>query len=271
MTYKCPECSGPGTFRISGASEHSWVSVWIGEQGDIQDTDTSSSETTWEPDDDIECCDCGHKGVVRDFTDEYSNADSAEESPADQSPAVFTVFRDDYDELSEGVTGMWNMCFHDLETAKKQCEDCVHEMMVDLDLSPDPEAIKWKPFDGRTDCWVLDDSTTGMVLTILKAEINNETHPGTFVQAPPEQRFLLQNVGDGFVGNSPVFWHKSGSGYTQWIDDAKLWTKEEAEKQIKSTRGSHRWQMWDIEEITPVAKRTVDIQDLRKVSSPQVS
>lgn len=87
----------------------------------------------------------------------------------------------------------------------------------------------------------------------------------------PERQFLLQNVGDGYVGNSPVFWHKSGSGYTQWIDDAKLWTKEEAEKQVQSTRGSHQWQMWDIEEIYSVAKRTVDIQDLRKVSSPQVS
>ena len=78
-------------------------------------------------------------------------------------------------------------------------------------------------------------------------------------------KYLLQNCSDGFIGNSPVFWHESGSGYTQWIDEAKQWTKEEAEKQIQSTRGTHQWQMWSVEEIESVAKRTVDIQDLRKI------
>jgi len=79
-----------------------------------------------------------------------------------------------------------------------------------------------------------------------------------------EELFLLQNCGAGYIGNSPIFWRKNGSGYTQWIDDAELWTKEGAERQIESTRGTHSWQMWPIAEVEAVAKRTVDIQDLRK-------
>jgi len=77
--------------------------------------------------------------------------------------------------------------------------------------------------------------------------------------------YLLQNCSGGYVGNSPVFWRDGGSGYTHLIDEAKRWTKEEAELQIRSTRGSHTWQMWSVAEIEAVAKRTVDIQDLRKL------
>lgn len=74
--------------------------------------------------------------------------------------------------------------------------------------------------------------------------------------------YLLQNCNGGFIGNSPLFWRKDNSGYTQWIDEARMWTKEEAETQIRSTRGSHSWKMWSVEEINSVAKRIVDIQDL---------
>lgn len=75
--------------------------------------------------------------------------------------------------------------------------------------------------------------------------------------------YLLQNCTGGYVGNSPCFWHKTDSGYTPWIDDAKRWTKEEAERQIRSTQGSHTWKMWPLDRITAAAKSTVDIQDLR--------
>ena len=74
---------------------------------------------------------------------------------------------------------------------------------------------------------------------------------------------LLQNVSSGFIGNSPVFWAEGG-GYTQWISDAKLWTSDEADLQIRSTRGSHSWMKWPLSTIKKHAKLTVDIQDLRK-------
>lgn len=76
--------------------------------------------------------------------------------------------------------------------------------------------------------------------------------------------YLLQNCSAGYVGNSPMFWREGGSGYTPWIDEAKRWTKQEAEKQIRATRGTHSWAMWSVAEIEAAAKRTVDIQDLRK-------
>ena len=80
-------------------------------------------------------------------------------------------------------------------------------------------------------------------------------------------KYLLQNCNAGYIGNSPVFWHKNDSGYTQWIDEAKQWTKEEAERQIQSTKGTHIWKMWSIQEIEAAAKRTVDIQDLQNINT----
>lgn len=79
-----------------------------------------------------------------------------------------------------------------------------------------------------------------------------------------DEFYFLQNCNAGYVGNSPVFWAKSG-GYTQWIDEAKRWTRDEANKQIESTRGSHQWELWLCGDVVSASKRTVDIQDLRKV------
>ena len=79
-----------------------------------------------------------------------------------------------------------------------------------------------------------------------------------------EERYLLQNCTAGYCGNSPMFWRAGGSGYTPWIAEAEVWTKEDAEKQIASTKGSHEWKLWSLKLIRSVAKETVDIQDLRK-------
>ena len=75
--------------------------------------------------------------------------------------------------------------------------------------------------------------------------------------------YLLQNLSAGYLGNSPVFWGANG-GYTQWIDEAKRWTWKEAQLTIRGTRGSHKWRPWKLSEIERVAKRTVDMQDLRR-------
>lgn len=74
--------------------------------------------------------------------------------------------------------------------------------------------------------------------------------------------YLLQNCNAGYIGNSPLFWREGGSGYTQWIDEAKHWTYAEARAQIRATKGSHRWKMWRLDKIEAAAKRTVDMQDL---------
>jgi hypothetical protein len=75
--------------------------------------------------------------------------------------------------------------------------------------------------------------------------------------------YLLHNLNAGYIGNSPIFWAERG-GYTQWIDDAKRWTWQEARAQIRSSRSSHSWRIWKLSEIEAVAKRTVDIQDLQR-------
>ena len=80
-----------------------------------------------------------------------------------------------------------------------------------------------------------------------------------------EEIYLLQCLNIGYVGNSPMFWREGGSGYTPWIDEAERWTRQEAESLIRSTSGTHDWEMWSLAEVEAIAKRTVDIQDLRKL------
>lgn len=74
--------------------------------------------------------------------------------------------------------------------------------------------------------------------------------------------YLLQCETAGYLGNSPMFYGE-GCNYTQWIDQAKRWTYREAKRQIRSTRGSHQWRLWPLDQIERCAKRTVDMQDLR--------
>ena len=81
--------------------------------------------------------------------------------------------------------------------------------------------------------------------------------------ATKRKQYLLQNVTAGYLGNSPLFWSKHG-GYTQWIDDAKVWEYKEALAQIKSTKGSHSWKMWPLELVLQRARRTIDVQDFSK-------
>ena len=95
-------------------------------------------------------------------------------------------------------------------------------------------------------------------------EVNAIAHDSADEEVDTGERYYLQNCGEGYLGNSPLFYSKNGSGYTQWIDEAKTFTEEAANKVISGTRGTHTWIKWFVEEIEAVAKRTVDIQDLRR-------
>ena len=79
--------------------------------------------------------------------------------------------------------------------------------------------------------------------------------------------YLLINHSAGYLGNSPMFWRKNGCGYTQWIDDAELFTEEDAEKTIRGCRGSHNLEKVSQSLVNSLAKRTIDMQDLRRVES----
>lgn len=79
-----------------------------------------------------------------------------------------------------------------------------------------------------------------------------------------EEVYLLCNRSAGFLGNSPVFWRKGGSGYTQWIDEAEHWTEVEADRQIRSCMGSHHFEKIPLSLVERLAKRTLDQQDLNR-------
>ncbi len=61
--------------------------------------------------------------------------------------------------------------------------------------------------------------------------------------------YLMQNESAGYLGNSPLFWPKNNSGYTDKIDDAKVFTYAEANALVQSTKGSHRWRRWNVRDI----------------------
>mgnify|MGYP000144436698 CR=1 FL=1 len=100
---------------------------------------------------------------------------------------------------------------------------------------------------------------TGFVMTVLEGNVPCDCRYD-------DDEYLLQNCNVGFVGNSPMFWHEDDSGYTPWIDEAKRFSRSEAEAMINVTRGSHNFCMWSVREIEQAAKRTVDIQDLRRTN-----
>lgn len=75
--------------------------------------------------------------------------------------------------------------------------------------------------------------------------------------------YYLQNLGSGYLGNSPFWWGKNGNGYTADIDKAELMTSDEANKIIRSSKGTHRWKKWSEAKVKKAIYRTVDVQLLR--------
>ena len=76
--------------------------------------------------------------------------------------------------------------------------------------------------------------------------------------------FLLINYTAGFIGNSPMFWEKGGSGYTPRVDEAERFTLQDAESLIKGVRSTHRMVAVPLEVIERLANCVIDIQDLDK-------
>ena len=76
------------------------------------------------------------------------------------------------------------------------------------------------------------------------------------------EMFYLQNLQAGYMGNSPMFWAKGGNGYTQWLDNCELFTEVEVNRHVASD--TKKWRAWPAAKVDSLARRTVDIQDLRK-------
>jgi len=75
--------------------------------------------------------------------------------------------------------------------------------------------------------------------------------------------YYLQNCSAGYIGDFPVFWHKTNSGYTPYIDDAKVFTKAEADEIIRSTRGSHSWKTWPVKLVRRSLAQVAVIEQMR--------
>lgn len=90
----------------------------------------------------------------------------------------------------------------------------------------------------------------------LKKELHKEENS-------KESKVYIQNVGSGYLGNSPMWWSANG-GYTQWIEEAEQFSVKDANDIIRSTSGTHNWKLWDVDKINSIIKKTVDIQDMRK-------
>jgi len=78
-----------------------------------------------------------------------------------------------------------------------------------------------------------------------------------------ESLYLLQDT-RSYVGNCPMWWRKGGNGYTTMIDEAERYTLAAAVRQHLS-RGCDL--PWLASEIEPLARRTVDVQDMHKLRS----
>lgn len=79
--------------------------------------------------------------------------------------------------------------------------------------------------------------------------------------------YYLQNCSAGYIGDFPVFWHKTNSGYTPYIDDAKVFTRAEADEVMRSTKGSHSWKMWSVSLCQAAVVRVVAIGRLRELDA----
>ncbi len=100
---------------------------------------------------------------------------------------------------------------------------------------------------------------------IIGKEISIKRLPIVIGDVNQNKVYYLQNVTAGYIGNSPLFWEKTGSGYTPNLDIAKLFSKKEAEEIIQTTSSSHKFVMWHRDECLEASYRTVDSQLLKKV------
>lgn len=73
--------------------------------------------------------------------------------------------------------------------------------------------------------------------------------------------YILQNVHAKYVGNCILFWRKNGAGYTPDLDDAEIFTKEEAERTVRYS-DTGKFRMFEKSYLESIAERHVDMQNL---------
>lgn len=77
----------------------------------------------------------------------------------------------------------------------------------------------------------------------------------------PSDRYYIQDSRT-FVGNCVVFWGPNGAGYTCHLDNAGIYSLEEARS--RTERESDLF--IPVEDIQPIASLMVDMQRLRRIA-----
>ena len=72
--------------------------------------------------------------------------------------------------------------------------------------------------------------------------------------------FYVQNVSQGFVGNSMLWWKLYNCGYTCDIRNAREFTKAEIDKMYSIEEGTKR--AWPVEYIDERIQHHIDMQDV---------
>lgn len=73
-----------------------------------------------------------------------------------------------------------------------------------------------------------------------------------------ENLYYIQDT-RSYIGNCVVWWRAGGRGYTTDLDDAGLYTQQEALAQHRSRETDVPWLCSEIE---PLVRRTIDMQDI---------
>lgn len=110
------------------------------------------------------------------------------------------------------------------------------------------------------DVWKQLQEKYGVSDGVVHAAKSAFEQQGAGIAPADEPLYLLRNLQAGFLGNSPLFWARSG-GYTQWIDQAQRFTAAEAAEQMQNSPG--KFEMYDTRQVERVAQCTVDIQHLK--------
>ncbi len=76
-----------------------------------------------------------------------------------------------------------------------------------------------------------------------------------------EPEYYLQDT-RGYVGNCPLWWAQNGNGYTTDLRKAHRYTLAEAMSQHRCRESDLPW---SCEEIDPLQRPTIDVQDMHKI------
>jgi len=71
------------------------------------------------------------------------------------------------------------------------------------------------------------------------------------------RKFYIQRHASGFVGDSPLWWKEGGHGYTTQLDDAQVWTEEDAMALLMEDQGE-KFTAWPKPHVEAAVVEIVD-------------